>query len=125
MSLLTLSDCDYFLGTDKDELENYLQRQDTREKEFAAKRKTADDRGSMGINTTHSSRAESCSCIEGNPCMDRYGCKNWENRYEIAKKNGWKGNFSLVCLVKNYICMSFFEKKIYNQSLYACLFMAL
>jgi hypothetical protein len=36
-------------------------------------------------------KIESCSCIEGNPCVDRYCCKNWEKRFEIAKKNGWKG----------------------------------
>jgi hypothetical protein len=34
---------------------------------------------------------ESCSCIEGNPCVDEYGCKDWTNRFAIAKKNGWKG----------------------------------
>jgi hypothetical protein len=35
---------------------------------------------------------ESCSCIEGNPCVDEYGCKDWYNRYAIASKNGWKGH---------------------------------
>eukprot|EP01035_Chromulina_nebulosa_P018624 gene18624-24359_t len=34
---------------------------------------------------------ESCSCIYGNPCVDEYGCKDWNNRYAIAKANGWKG----------------------------------
>lgn len=34
---------------------------------------------------------ESCSCIYGNPCVDEYGCKDWSNRYAIAKQNGWKG----------------------------------
>eukprot|EP01038_Epipyxis_sp_PR26KG_P007177 gene7177-9787_t len=34
---------------------------------------------------------ESCSCIYGNPCVDEYGCKDWDNRYAIATKNGWKG----------------------------------
>eukprot|EP00919_Chromeraceae_sp_WS-2016_P055397 GHVR01131669.1.p1 GENE.GHVR01131669.1~~GHVR01131669.1.p1 ORF type:complete len:202 (+),score=35.41 GHVR01131669.1:83-688(+) len=33
----------------------------------------------------------SCSCIEGNPCAQPYNCKDWNNRFEIAKKNGWKG----------------------------------
>ena len=33
----------------------------------------------------------SCSCIEGNPCVSAYNCKNWDNRFEIAKANGWKG----------------------------------
>jgi hypothetical protein len=34
---------------------------------------------------------ESCSCIEGNPCVDEYGCRDWSNRFTISKKNGWKG----------------------------------
>ena len=28
----------------------------------------------------------SCSCIEGNPCAVPYNCKDWANRFEIAKK---------------------------------------
>eukprot|EP00462_Mataza_sp_D1_P022528 CAMPEP_0175142094 /NCGR_PEP_ID=MMETSP0087-20121206/12567_1 /TAXON_ID=136419 /ORGANISM="Unknown Unknown, Strain D1" /LENGTH=283 /DNA_ID=CAMNT_0016425777 /DNA_START=83 /DNA_END=931 /DNA_ORIENTATION=- len=31
----------------------------------------------------------SCSCIEGNPCMSKYNCKDWNNRFEVAKRNGW------------------------------------
>eukprot|EP00941_MAST-03F_sp_MAST-3F-sp1_P003675 g3675.t1 len=27
----------------------------------------------------------SCSCLEGNPCVSRYSCKNFEKRFEIAK----------------------------------------
>ena len=38
-------------------------------------------------------RAEGCSCVEGNPCVDQYVCKNWEYRFAIAKKNGWKEAF--------------------------------
>lgn len=34
---------------------------------------------------------ESCSCIYGNPCVDEYGCRDWNNRFAIATKNGWKG----------------------------------
>ena len=34
---------------------------------------------------------ESCSCLYGNPCVDEYGCKDWDNRNAIATKNGWKG----------------------------------
>ena len=30
--------------------------------------------------------AASCSCVEGNPCVSPYNCKNWEKRFEIAKK---------------------------------------
>ena len=35
--------------------------------------------------------SSSCSCIEGNPCLVAYNCKNWARRYEIAKAHGWKG----------------------------------
>ena len=43
-------------------------------------------------------KMESCSCIEGNPCADAYCCKDWKNRFEIAKKNGWKGYGTHCCL---------------------------
>ena len=33
----------------------------------------------------------SCSCVFGNPCASSYNCKDWHNRFEVAKKNGWKG----------------------------------
>lgn len=33
-----------------------------------------------------------CSCIEGNPCVSKYNCKDWNNRFEVAKNNGWKGH---------------------------------
>ena len=36
-------------------------------------------------------RAEGCSCLFGNPCVDQYICKNWDNRFAVAKQNGWKG----------------------------------
>ena len=36
-------------------------------------------------------REEGCSCLFGNPCMEAYTCKNWQNRFEVAKTNGWKG----------------------------------
>ena len=32
---------------------------------------------------------ESCSCIEGVPCTSAYNCLDWENRFEIARKNGY------------------------------------
>ena len=35
-------------------------------------------------------KMESCSCIEGNPCQDKYGCLDWNNRFDVAAKNGWK-----------------------------------
>jgi hypothetical protein len=42
---------------------------------------------------SNDTRKEGCSCIEGNPCTEanKYNCKNWNNRFEVAKKNGWKG----------------------------------
>jgi len=33
-------------------------------------------------------RAEGCSCLYGNPCVDQYICKDWDHRMEVAKKNG-------------------------------------
>ena len=80
---------------DRAEYAAYLQRQDTREEENKLKRQQqqAEEKENESLGgLTQTSRAESCSCIEGNPCMDRYGCKNWDNRYEVAKRNGWKGN---------------------------------
>ncbi len=32
-------------------------------------------------------RKEGCSCLYGNPCVDKYVCLDWENRFEIAKAN--------------------------------------
>lgn len=78
------------LEEDQEELEAYHKRQDKYAEEAAAKRKEDEENEARGI-VSHSGGAESCSCIEGNPCMDRYGCKDWDNRYEVAKRNGWKG----------------------------------
>lgn len=50
----------------------------------AAKNKDA------GVEET-GTRQEGCSCLFGNPCVDQYICKDWNNRMEVAKKNGWKG----------------------------------
>ncbi|KAJ1458950.1 hypothetical protein M885DRAFT_561143 [Pelagophyceae sp. CCMP2097] len=36
-------------------------------------------------------RKEGCSCLYGNPCADKYVCDAWDKRFEVAKKNGWKG----------------------------------
>jgi hypothetical protein len=51
-------------------------------------------KGSSHIKTGETEMGEdsaSCSCIEGNPCAVAYNCKDWNNRFDIAKKNGWKG----------------------------------
>jgi len=37
-------------------------------------------------------REEGCSCLFGNPCMESYTCADWQNRFDVAKKNGWKGH---------------------------------
>eukprot|EP00397_Hematodinium_sp_SG-2012_P033211 GEMP01035450.1.p1 GENE.GEMP01035450.1~~GEMP01035450.1.p1 ORF type:complete len:290 (+),score=57.22 GEMP01035450.1:52-921(+) len=34
-------------------------------------------------------RAEGCSCLCGNPCTDKYVCKDWENRMAVARANGY------------------------------------
>eukprot|EP00939_MAST-03C_sp_MAST-3C-sp1_P004570 g4570.t1 len=31
-------------------------------------------------------QTESCSCVEGNPCVSKYNCKDWGNRFEIARE---------------------------------------
>ena len=31
----------------------------------------------------------SCSCLWGNPCVSEYLCKDWANRIEVAKRNGY------------------------------------
>lgn len=36
-------------------------------------------------------REEGCSCLYGNPCAVPYNCKDWKNRNEVARRNGWKG----------------------------------
>jgi len=38
-------------------------------------------------------RKEGCSCLYGNPCMDPYVCEDWTNRFEVAKRNGYKGGW--------------------------------
>jgi hypothetical protein len=52
------------------------------EKEAAAIRNATKNEGKT--------RAEGCSCLYGNPCVDKYVCFDWRNRFAIAKKNGWK-----------------------------------
>jgi hypothetical protein len=36
----------------------------------------------------------SCSCVEGNPCADKYNCKHWANRFEVARKAREEGTFT-------------------------------
>ncbi len=46
----------------------------------------------LPLTITQVEKLESCSCIEGNPCASPYNCQDWKNRYDVAKKNGWKGH---------------------------------
>lgn len=56
----------------------------------ATKAKYAAAQKAREEETTKGPKAESCSCIEGNPCVDQYGCLDWKNRFEVAAKHGWK-----------------------------------
>lgn len=46
---------------------------------------------SEGKLLSEEKRAEGCSCLYGNPCVDQYICRDWDNRVAVAKRNGWKG----------------------------------
>lgn len=74
---------------DSDENEAYMKRQEQYAiKNMMKRTEQADDLGHANLI---SERMESCSCVEGNPCMDSYCCKDWEKRFLIAKAHGWKG----------------------------------
>ena len=45
----------------------------------------------FGSRLNEETREESCSCLYGNPCVNEYGCNDWDNRSAISIKNGWKG----------------------------------
>ncbi|EQC29973.1 hypothetical protein SDRG_12252 [Saprolegnia diclina VS20] len=64
----------------------YEERQDAYAKAAANKRAEAPP-----SNGLLKEKTESCSCLEGNPCVDRYCCKDWDHRLEVAKRHGWKG----------------------------------
>jgi len=44
---------------------------------------------SLTLNDDDSAQEDkaSCSCLWGNPCVNEYGCKDWANRFEVAKRN--------------------------------------
>ena len=75
---------------DQEERKAYEERQDALAQESAVKRLQDEERGEDDCPLIKT-KTESCSCIEGNPCLDRYACKDWENRYDVAKRCGWKG----------------------------------
>lgn len=76
---------------DDDERKAYEARQEKIVAENAKRRAAKEVQDEDGLSQLIVSKSENCSCIEGNPCMDRYCCKDWNNRFEVAKKNGWKG----------------------------------
>jgi hypothetical protein len=82
----------YWIDIEEDHAERvaYEERQAELALKSAKKREAAEARENdpLRIETT---KLESCSCIEGNPCVDAYCCKDFSNRYEVAKKHGWKG----------------------------------
>ena len=43
-----------------------------------------DDDDDDGVLTL--SDSASCSCLEGNPCISPYNCKDWLHRYEVAER---------------------------------------
>ena len=45
----------------------------------------------FGNRLNEETREESCSCVHGNPCVNEYGCNDWNNRAAVSLKNGWKG----------------------------------
>ena len=65
---------------------------------------------SKAAQKSSETRPDSCTCIEGTsardrsttitqlfgrlvagePCLDKNGCLDWKNRFEVAGKHGWK-----------------------------------
>ena len=37
--------------------------------------------------------SSSCSCLHGNPCAVSYNCRDWDNRFEVAKQARLKKNY--------------------------------
>jgi len=86
-------DAVYWVQIEEDsaEKEAYEKRSDEYSKQQQAKREAEEEAEKNGLNQLVLEKREGCSCIEGNPCLDAYGCKDWTNRFEVAKKHGWKG----------------------------------
>lgn len=83
----------YYVHVEEDSKakEEYEARQEKLATENAKKRAQKEAAEADGLAVITTAKTESCSCIEGNPCIDAYCCKDWTNRHEVAKKNGWKG----------------------------------
>ncbi|KAF0683210.1 Aste57867_24728 [Aphanomyces stellatus] len=75
---------------DSTEREAYEKRQEAFAASKAKDRTEQEEREKRGGGIVKE-KVESCSCIEGNPCVDKYCCKDWDNRHAVAKKHGWKG----------------------------------
>lgn len=84
---------EYWVDIEEDpkEKEEYEKRQQKLAEESAKKRAEEEESEKSGAKLIQKTKTESCSCIEGNPCLDKYCCKDWEHRYDVAKKHGWKG----------------------------------
>ena len=84
---------EYWVDIEEDpkEKEEYEKRQQKLAEESAKKRAEEEESEKSGAKLIQKTKTESCSCIEGNPCLDKYCCKDWEHRYDVAKKYGWKG----------------------------------
>ena len=42
--------------------------------------------GELGATTGAGDDGANCSCVEGNPCVVPYNCKNWSKRFEISRR---------------------------------------
>eukprot|EP00607_Mallomonas_marina_P011086 CAMPEP_0182424258 /NCGR_PEP_ID=MMETSP1167-20130531/10434_1 /TAXON_ID=2988 /ORGANISM="Mallomonas Sp, Strain CCMP3275" /LENGTH=347 /DNA_ID=CAMNT_0024603919 /DNA_START=239 /DNA_END=1279 /DNA_ORIENTATION=+ len=81
------TDTQYYIYADQDSNQLFLDQQNMKRR---MKVQTTDaEKREREIEREDGRGMESCSCIYGNPCVDEYGCKDWDNRYAIAKKNGW------------------------------------
>ncbi|OQS05262.1 hypothetical protein THRCLA_02578 [Thraustotheca clavata] len=82
----------YWIHVEENEEERqaYEKRQDDYAKANAKLREEKEKSAAMTGGIVRE-KMESCSCIEGNPCVDKYCCKDWDRRFEVAKKHGWKG----------------------------------
>jgi hypothetical protein len=81
----------YWVVVEEDSEE--ARKSEERQAQFLERKKKEKDEEEKNAarNVGKGEKMESCSCIEGNPCADAYCCKDWKNRFEVAKKNGWKG----------------------------------
>lgn len=85
--LQMVKDSDYYVFVEQ--AEDQLKRDQERMRLIASQMEGANMVGS-GRNEKDNVGTESCSCVFGNPCVDPYGCKDWDNRRAVAAKNGWK-----------------------------------